>query len=226
MSGRVFGASLKPVWSVEQIEDFLINTNGDMNVFIINHDKDVDEEGGKVEAHTHIYIEYSTPRKITTVANLLNVEANFIEIVRNKKGYLRYLTHMDEDEKYRYSNDEVYSNSPVPYEQLILGNSMTDKEIAEYIVQGKGMELLGMVSASKLRTIQGFVHFDQSNTFLREIRDLNRKIDRIVEIAEDVEKATQTFIGVINQGIMSIPEALNTIGTEMKKIRLMAPRKK
>lgn len=226
MSGRVFGASLKPAWNEEEIQEFLNKTKGDIMVFIINHDKDLNSAGEQVEAHTHVYLEYSTPRKITTVSNLLNVESNFIEIVRNKKGYLRYLTHMDDEEKYRYSNEAVYGNADIPYETLVLGNSLTDKEIAEYITQGKGIELLGVVSASKLRTIQSFIHFDATNVMLKEIRQLNDKFDKISEIAENVETYTKTFIDVIQDGIISIPEALNTIGAEMKKIRLLAPRKK
>lgn len=226
MSGRVFGASLKPAWTSEQIEQFLLDTKGDITVFIINHDKDLDKDGELLEEHTHLYLEYSTPRKITTVANLLKVESNFIEIVRNKKGYLRYLTHMDETDKHKYDNNQVFGNADIPYETLVLGNSLTDKEIAEYITQGKGIELLGVVSASKLRTIQSFIHFDATNTMLQEIRALNTRIDNIVEIAENVETYTKTFIDVIQDGIISIPEALNLIGAEMKKIRLMSPRNK
>lgn len=226
MSGRVFGASLKPAWTSEQVEQFLLDTKGDIIVFIINHDKDLDKDGDLVEEHTHLYLEYSTPRKVSTVANLLKVESNFIEIVRNKKGYLRYLTHMDETDKHKYNNEQVYGNADIPYETMVLGNSLSDKEIAEYIIQGRGIELLGVVSASKLRTIQSFIHFNATNTMLQEIRALNKRFDDVLAIAENVETYTKTFIDVIEQGVISIPEALNTIGAEMKKIRLMAPRKR
>lgn len=226
MNGRVFGASLKPAWTHEEIEKFLLDTKGDIIVFIINHDKDLNKDGEQVEPHTHIYLEYSTPRKITTVANLLKVESNFIEIVRNKKGYLRYLTHMDETDKHKYDNEQVFGNADIPYETLVLGNSLTDKEISEYIIQGRGIELLGVVSASKLRTIQSFIHFDATNTMLQEIRALNSKLDKIHEIAEDVEAYTNTFIKVIKDGLLSIPEALNIIGNEMKKITHMIPKKR
>lgn len=172
-SGRVFGASLKPAWSVEQINEFLIKTKGDIIVFVINHDKD------EVEAHTHIYLEYSTPRKISTVANLLEVEGNFIEVIRNKKGYLRYLTHMDEIDKHEYNDSEVLTNSEIGYTTLIMGNSLSDKEIADYIMQGRGFELLGVVSSSKLRTIQGFLHFDNSNAQQEVSRQLKAENDVI-----------------------------------------------
>jgi hypothetical protein len=188
MTGRTFAASLKPVWELKKIERFLLNMQGTATVFIINHDKDYNEHGEVVEPHTHVYIDYPTPRKITTVANLLEVETNFIELVKNKKGFLRYLTHKDEDDKYKYSDDEVYTNSSVSYTATLLGNQLSDREIAEYIMQGKGIELLGIVSSSKLRTIQGFLHFDNSNMQLKEIRALNDKLDAVADTLKQFER--------------------------------------
>ena len=221
-SGRVFGTSLKPVWSKEKINDFLDKTKGDIKVFIINHDKDINEAGEKVEAHTHIYLEYTSPRKITTVANLLEVQANFIEIVRNKKGYLRYLTHKDETEKHIYDDSEVFTNSDIPYKDIILGNSLTDKQIAEYLVQGRGMELLGIVSASKLRTIQSFLHFDNNNQLIKEIKRLNQKVDSIVEFVDKVEKVALSFSDGLKHSVEDLSNGMKLIADEMAKIRRMS----
>lgn len=198
MTGRVFGASLKPAWNESKIQDFLNKTNGDITVFIINHDKDTNETGEQVEAHTHIYLEYTNPRKITTVANLLEVESNFIEIVRNKKGYLRYLTHMDETDKHRYEASEVYTNSSQDYEITVRGNAMSDKDIADMIKQGRGVELLGVVSASKLRTIQSFLHFDTSNVLLSEIRSLNDEMKQMREAVDSVKFIADSFVASID----------------------------
>lgn len=224
MTGRVFGASLKPAWSEEQINDFLNKTKGDIMVYLINHDKDFNEQGELVETHTHIYLEYTNPRKITTVANLLEVETNFIEVIRNKKGYLRYLTHMDEQDKHIYQAHEVYTNHNQSYEMLVRGNSITDKEIAEYLKQGRGMELLGLVSASRLRTIQSFIHFDNSNLVLDEIRHLNRKMDDIVEVVDGVDRFIKDAGELINNGIMSMTESFEIIASEMIKVRKLALR--
>ncbi len=226
MTGRVFGASLKPVWNENKINEFLNKTKGDIIVFIINHDKDINEAGEKVEAHTHIYLEYTNPRKISTVANLLEVETNFIEVVRNKKGYLRYLTHMDEKDKHRYQADEVYTNHNQSYEMIVRGNSITDKEIAEYIIQGRGMELLGVVPAGRLRTIQSLLHFDNSNQVLQEIRYLNKKIDGIVEVVDGVEAFIENAGELIKDGIMSMSDSFGIIANEMTKVRKLAGRKR
>jgi len=222
MTGRVFGASLKPAWDENKINEFLNKTKGDIMVYLINHDKDLNEQNELVEVHTHIYLEYTNPRKITTVANLLEVESNFIEVVRNKKGYLRYLTHMDEKNKYRYEASEVYTNHNQSYEMIVRGTTITDKEIAEYIIQGRGMELLGVVPSGRLRTIQSFIHFDNSNQVLQEIRYLNKKIDGIVEVVDGVEAFIKNAGELINDGIMSISESFEIIASEMIKVRKLA----
>lgn len=224
MTGRVFGASLKPAWSEEQIDEFLNKTKGDIMVYLINHDNDLDKNGELVETHTHIYLEYTNPRKITTVANLLEVETNFIEVIRNKKGYLRYLTHMDEKDKYRYQANEVYTNHNQSYEMKVRGNDITDKEIAEYIIQGRGMELIGLVPAGRLRTIQSFIHFDNSNLVLEEIKNLNRKMDNIVDIADNVDGFVKNAGELIESGIMSMTESFQIIANEMIKVRKLALR--
>lgn len=224
-SGRIFGASLKPVWSSEKIEQFLNDTKGMANIYIINHDKDLDDNGDLIEAHTHFYIEYDTPRKVSTVANLLGVSDNFIEIVRNKKGYIRYLTHMDDLDKHQYNDDEVYTNSSISYADLVLGNSMSDKEIANYIVSGRGMELLGLVSASKLRTIQGFIHFDQSNAVLKEVRAMREKLDTVVDTIDKLERVASSFTGVLEYSTKELAEGMIYIANELKQARLYLGRR-
>lgn len=219
-SSRVFGASLKPAWTVEKINEFLDKTRGDITVFIINHDKE------ETEPHTHIYLEYSSPRKISTVANLLEVEGNFIELIKNKKGYLRYLTHKDETEKYVYDDSEVLTNSEVSYSTLILGNSLTDKEIAEYLIQGKGIELLGVVPSGKLRTIQSFLHFDNSNAQLQQIRLLNQKMDAMSEAFNKIEQIAVGFANGIKMGANELTSGMKLIADEISKTRAIAATRK
>lgn len=219
-SSRTFTSSLKPMWSSEKIEKFVSEMTGTAIVYVINHDKDKDENGEIVEGHTHVYLEYQTPRKTSTVANLLEVETNFIELVRNKKGMLRYLTHMDDNDKHRYNSDEVITNNSVGYENAILGNSMSDKEIADYIISGKGIDLLGIIPAGRLRTIQGFVHFDTSNKSLQVIRGLETKIDnisdgidKIIMIADGFNHAASLTLENLGDGM----KAIGLIAEEMKK---------
>lgn len=209
-SSRTFTISIKPHWEIDQIENFVNSMIGTATVFAITHDKDTDKEGNLIEPHTHILLDYNTPRKISTVANLFNVEQNFIELVRNKKGMLRYLTHMDEPDKHRYLPEQVITNNSISYELTVLGNGLSDKDIADYIIQGKGMDLIGIVPIGRLRTIQGFIHFDQSNVMIQQIKDVNGKLDTVLQVIENVEIIATAFITDLKNGIQHSTETLTS----------------
>ena len=221
-SGRVFGASLKPAWSNDKIQQFLKATQGDILVYIINHNKDSNDLGELVEPHTHIYLEYETPRKLSTVANLLEVEVNFIEIIRNKKGYLRYLTHKDDLDKFQYDDSEVLTNTSLSYDLRLLGASLSDKEIADYILEGRGLDLLGIVPAGRLRTIQSLLHFDTSNATLQQARELNYKLDTVVSFVEDLDTSIKSLIANASTGAKELIDGLRSISKEIAAFRSTA----
>lgn len=224
---RIFTAALKPMWSEEEINDFLTKTTGALIAYIINHDKCRDLETlDKIEGHTHVYIEYTTPRKISTVANLLGVADNFVEIVNNKHAMLRYLTHKDDAEKFKYNDDEVYTNSAVTYSEAILGQTLSDKEIAQMIREGRGVDLLGVVPAHKLRTIQGFLHYEQSNRMYLQVKEMSEKLDRMSEGIDKTRELIDIFLASAADGVVDLVEALNVIGKSLDKVSRIGYRKK
>jgi len=188
-TSRVFIASLKPAWSKEKMQKFVQSMKGTALVYMINHDKDVIESGELKENHTHLLIEYQTPRKISTVANLFEVEPNFIRICKSKKASLRYLTHLDDKDKYQYKAEEVIHNNAVSYEDLIRGQNLSDKEIARYLMESRGMELLGVVPSTKLRTIQSFISYERSNKSYVMMKKLHDEMDRQSEVLETMAQS-------------------------------------
>jgi len=189
-TARVFIASLKPSWSKEKIEKFVNSMTGTALVYMINHDKDENLETGElIENHTHMLIEYQTPRKISTVANLFEVESNFIEVCKSKKASLRYLTHLDDREKYQYKSQEVIHNNTVSYDDLIKGQNLSDKEIADYLMNSRGYELLGVVSSSKLRTLQAFINGERSQKSYVMMKKLHEEMDRQSEVLETMAES-------------------------------------
>jgi hypothetical protein len=223
MTGRVFTASLKPAWTTEDLEQFCSSLIGTAIVWAITHDKDFDSDTGElIESHTHILLEYDTPRKITTVANLLKVAPNFVELVKSKKAFIRYLTHMDDPDKHQYDHSEIITNSSVAYQDVILGQNLSDKEIASYIMSGRGIELMGVVSASKLRTIQAFLHFDRTGAIQREIEKLNDKLQMVTDVVINIDGILNAFReGLMNTGIQ-MKEGLNQIANEISKVNQIA----
>lgn len=228
ISSRTWATSLKPSWTREQLEDFAQKMIGTAIVFGITHDKDIEPTGELVEPHTHIYLEYETPRKLSTIANLFGVAENFIEAVKNKKGFIRYLTHLDDPEKHAYPPFEVVGNGEVDYSQVIMGNNLSDKDIAQAIIQGRGLELLGIVSSSKLRTIQAFLHYDASNSLLTEMRAVRAQNAQLLEVFENVDKIANSFLigatkslNELNSGMVLIARAIKqaTAPTSTRRVK-------
>ena len=230
-TARVFSASLKPAWDRAKVEDWLAEHKGAFNAYVINHDRDVNEDGLIVEAHTHFYIEYDTPRKLSTVANLLNVETNFIEIVKNKKGMLRYLTHKDQATKVKYDDEEVYTNADVDYKTAVMGACMSDRDIAEYIACGRGFELLGVVPAGKLRTIQAFLHFDTSKQVLAELERLRedviimgRTLNKVAEYTDKAQELANFLVDALQSAGDKTLMAAKELAAALKRIKLISCR--
>ena len=189
---------------------------------MITHNKDYDTETGEViEPHTHFYIEYDTPRKLTTVANLLGVEPNFIEIARNKMGVLRYLTHKDQQTKAKYEDSDVFTNASTDYTTAVMGSALTDRQIAEYILNGKGFELLGIVPSGRLRTIQSFLHFDQSKQIQSEIASLNAKLDTIVYFTNDCKRMADDLIEALQGSGEKALQGLKELANALSKIKAL-----
>ena len=226
VSGRVFIASLKPAWSKDKMRKFVDSMKGTALVYMINHDRDSNPETGElIEEHTHFLIEYQTPRKILTVANLLEVEPNFIEICKSKKASLRYLIHLDDREKYQYRHEDVIHNNSVDFADLIKGQNLSDKEIAEYLMNSRGMELLGVVSSNKLRTIQSFIDHERRNKIysrlgalekqnneLLKIMEVNKvNVERLMIVAEDFQLALTNSGKKLAASFTKFQESISTI---------------
>jgi len=222
MTGRVFTLALQPAWRDDELRDFLNEQKGTATIYAITHDSDIGEAGEPVTPHTHFYVEYDTPRKLSTVANLFHVAPNFVEVVRNKKASLRYLAHLDAPDKCEYSMEAVLTNSTIEYAQLIMAQDLTDKDIARYISDGRGIDLLGLVPSGKLRTIQAFLHFDSSNALLQETRSMRHQLDRVVEVMDKVEQIVTSVADLTKVTLEQSTSALQSIASEIRAFRKTA----
>lgn len=214
-SSRTFTISIKPALTNEQVNEYIKQVNGVATLWAITHDKDSDENGEIVEPHTHILLDYRTPRKISTVANLFGVEPNFIELVRNKTGMLRYLTHMDEETKYKYDGDLVITNDKIPYTQLILSSELTNQDIVKFIKEGKGLELIDLVPVHRLRAVQSFLHFDNSNTLLNEVRAIRSDMTILKDAVNTVLDMANQFKDGLEYSAVELTKAMIMIASEL-----------
>lgn len=75
---------------------------------VILHDKDLDENGDMKKAHWHVVITVGNNKRWNTaLSKELGIEMNYIQKVRNLDRALEYLIHLNDENKYQYSIDEV-----------------------------------------------------------------------------------------------------------------------
>lgn len=61
--------------------------------------------------HVHFLVRTNGTRKIKHIAEKFNIEPNFIQIVRQEVGLMRYFMHLDSDDKIKYDVNDVHTNS-------------------------------------------------------------------------------------------------------------------
>jgi hypothetical protein len=233
---RLFTASLKPAWDRQKIEDFLQSNQGIFECYVVNHDKDINDDGELVEPHTHFLLIYETPRQISTIANVLGgVGANFIEFGDNKQNLLRYLTHKNHPNKYQYSDDDVLTNS-TPYKQVVKNLGLSDKDIIEAVMKGDEFSLIGSVSMVKISMAQRLVHnkaLANANAQIAHLRETNQmlmaNLDKVLGHVETIDNNFSAMVEALTQTGNKLTDSVikfsDRVATELKLARLKIGRK-
>ena len=159
--GLVINQPLNQILDDFSILDILNNLETKGLAFII-HDRDTTQEGKAKTIHAHIVIQYNETRTHTQVikewANLLSYPENCIsaEHVRKLMPALRYLCHLDNQEKYQYASDEVFIWGDWLKEQykIALNQKLNLKDLLSFYKEG-GTPLQIMIERD--------IHFWNSN---------------------------------------------------------------
>ena len=79
--------------------------------FTILHDKDINPDGTPKKPHYHVMVMFDNPRTEGTIkrVNLMCGGNGHFEELLSRRGYARYLCHMDNPEKYQYDPESVMS---------------------------------------------------------------------------------------------------------------------
>lgn len=75
------------------------------------HDKDIDDNGVLKKVHYHFLIRFENAMTIGSVLKIIpNHESHLINKVKSFKGACRYLLHLDNPEKYQYTESNLLGN--------------------------------------------------------------------------------------------------------------------
>lgn len=194
-----FETSLK--WNKDgktiNIKEVLQQTKHYYEIYAITHKKGTEEE------HTHFWIKCKTPRTLENIANIFNVEKNFISYIKSPRAQLRYITHIDYPEKEQYSFNEVQTNSPISYEEKITSFDITrrelftefintnnlEKTLLQYIESLNGAELYSIYKLAK-----EVKRFNYENNIIKE----NEK-QKEIEIANFITEIQKDNIKLIEE---------------------------
>lgn len=230
IKARLFGLSLKPMWEQKRIDDFLETMRGVAKTYVVNHNRDFNDNGEAVEGHTHVFLIYETPRTTNGVSKIFGVEANFVEVIHNRVAFFRYLTHLDSPNKAKYEPNEVFTNAE-PYAEVIMGQGITDRELIEACERGDELNLVGVVSMTKLAMAQRLVQnraLTRANEVVSQLRDQNTilmaNVQKLMEGVDSIEFAfrslTEGLKEVADQLPKTIGDGLEKVATQIKLARI------
>lgn len=95
------------------------------------HDKDIDPDGNVKKAHYHIILVYGNTTTYNNVKALTeSLHQPIPQALEQIRGYYRYLTHMDNPEKYQYDPKDIRTFGGFDISDFV---EMTKSEVTKHI---------------------------------------------------------------------------------------------
>lgn len=126
----------------------------------IKHDKDVDVDGCVKKLHYHVLLEFINGANKKQLCVDFNLKPNMFQSVSNVIGYIRYLVHKDDLEKYQYSVDDViskgYDIKKIVESSYIMNNTDIINDLINYKNCSRFEMLIYVLSHNYLDVYQRF----------------------------------------------------------------------
>lgn len=104
---RRVGGILYPNEDKTHLNALEIIKNSGYDYAYINHHSDKDDDGQLKKEHIHFLIEFPNPRWLSAISDELGLQPNYLQPIRNKRGMLAYMIHLNDITKYQYDLEEV-----------------------------------------------------------------------------------------------------------------------
>ena len=141
------------------------------------HDKDVNADGEKKKAHWHILIIFEgnkSYKQVKEIADDLNTPIP--QRVESARGMVRYMIHLDNPEKYQYSQDEIVGHGGADvnhyFEMTVTNRLSVLKDIIQYIHEHHVTNFMDLLMYALQNNDEWFTVIADKNTLV-----VNKAID-------------------------------------------------
>lgn len=145
---RVFAFLVYPDSAPENWIDILSETHVEALISPL-HDEDMNPDGTKKKAHWHVLIMFSSVKTYAQAQEIRDlVNGVGWENVASKRGYARYLCHLDNPEKAQYATDGVKELSGADYREIIKRDAdekATMKAILRFVAENGVVDFCDIV---------------------------------------------------------------------------------
>lgn len=120
------------------------------------HDKDVDPTGEPKKEHYHIILVYGSPTTYNNVKSFTDeLKQPIPQPLEQVRGYYRYLTHLDNPDKYQYSESDIETFNGFDISDFV--------EITKSEVNQMKYELLALIREKQFCEYHQLMDFVQDN---------------------------------------------------------------
>ena len=145
-----------------------------INYYFILHDKDIDNDTGEIE-RPHYHLVFTTAKRVrlgtilNRISKILGINKIMItiDIAFNYNYHIRYLTHLDDQNKYQYDPNDIITNDEKGLE--FAQRSRTDKIDTETLIESCG-QTKSRIALMRLIGIGNYI------TFYRAIDDIYKEL--------------------------------------------------
>lgn len=88
----------------------------------IKHQPDTDEG----TEHYHFLVRHNGSRSVKQIADKLGISPQYVQVCRKVVAFRRYMLHLDDDDKIKYTIDDISTNSLFSFREAIEGNNEKD----------------------------------------------------------------------------------------------------
>lgn len=108
----------------------------------ILHDKDKKDDGIIKKHHWHMLVFLDNQKTLSAFGKMFHLQdsMNLIEIVKDKKKAIRYLVHVDNDEKEKYDINDIQTNIDISsyFSNLVSNESIEVDDMIAYVTSYQG----------------------------------------------------------------------------------------